>query len=455
MNWPPVALLILAVSSFGLSLTIWGIIGVVRWLGELIELRRGGKVAPVAHRVTLDDVAVLIPAHNEEPVIEDTLAAITRLAPAHNVHVVSDGSSDRTAELARAAGVNVLEIPVAGGKARGLKTGIEHFALRERYKAVLLLDADTRLDERYFDLALPLFDDPEVSSVAGCAATAWNPRRLGWRGAVGRVLNAHRDRTYWLFQRLVKYGQCWRYANVAAIVPGFASLYRTTILHQIDIDAPGMVIEDFNMTFEVHHRRLGRVAFNPDAVAYTQDPHRLRDYNKQVRRWALGFWQTLRQHGLWVGKFWLSMVITVFELITSSLSLLLAAFAVLVLGVGDLFESTLGGFGPFAALDRFIGANFSYWVLFLGIVLPDFALTIIVAVLRRRPLYLLAGLFFVPLRLLDGVAILVSLPKAWFVKSTGRWVSPQRQATSNVTQLRPAERASSLAGAALADVREA
>jgi len=455
MNWPPVALLVLAVSSFGLSLTIWGSIGVIRWLGELVELRRGGRVTPVAHRVHVEDVAVLIPAHNEEPVIEETLAAITRLVPRQNVHVISDGSTDRTAELARAAGVNVLEIPVAGGKARGLKTGIEHFALRHRFKAVLLLDADTRLDDRYFDLALPMFDDPEVSSVAGCAATAWNPHRLGWRGGMARVLNAHRDRTYWLFQRLVKYGQCWRYANVAAIVPGFASLYRTTILDQIDIDAPGMVIEDFNMTFEVHHRRLGRVAFNPDAVAYTQDPHRFRDYNKQVRRWALGFWQTLRQHGLWVGKFWASMTITVFELITSSLSLLLATFAVAVLALGDLFGQTLDQVGAFAAVDRFISANFSYEVLLLGIAIPDFALTAIVALIRRRPLYLLAGLFFVPLRIVDGIAILVSLPRAWFVKSTGRWVSPQRQATSNVTQLRPPDAGRPLAGAALAEVREA
>lgn len=427
MTWA-MALVVLAVSSFGVSLTLWGAVGLVRWVGERSSVRRArsDEVVP-SHRVQLDDVAVLIPAHNEELVIEETLAAITSLVPAENVHVISDGSSDRTAEMARAAGVNVLEIPVAGGKARALKAGVDHFAIRRRYDAVLLLDADTRLDDRYFDLALPLFDDLGVASVAGCAATAWDQRPLGIRGAVGRVLNAHRDRTYWLFQRLVKYGQCWRHANVVSIVPGFASLYRTSVLDRIDIDAPGLVIEDFNMTFEVHHRRLGRVAFDPDVIAYTQDPHRFFDYYRQVRRWALGFWQTVRQHGMWFGKFWAAMAITVAELVLASVSLLVATFAAVVLAVGDLFGPAVDGFAPFAAVEGFIDSNFSYQLLLLGIVIPDFALTVLVALIRRRPLYLLAGIFFLPLRLVDGIAILVSIPRALFVRSTGRWVSPKRQ----------------------------
>src|SRR4029450_7121923 len=96
-------------------------------------------------------------------------------------------------------------------------------------------------------------------------------------------------------------------------------MYRTRILSSIDIDAPGLAIEDFNMTFEVHARRLGRIAFHPGrAIAYTQDPHTLRDYSKQVERWSLGFWQTLRRHGLHVGRFWCLLAAFVAEVLTSS-----------------------------------------------------------------------------------------------------------------------------------------
>ena len=60
-------------------------------------------------------------------------------------------------------------------------------------------------------------------------------------------------------------------------------MYRVDVLDQIDIAAPGLVIEDFNMTFEVHAKKLGRIAFRPDvAVAYTQDPDTWDDCTKMA-----------------------------------------------------------------------------------------------------------------------------------------------------------------------------
>jgi poly-beta-1,6-N-acetyl-D-glucosamine synthase len=67
-------------------------------------------------------------------------------------------------------------------------------------------------------------------------------------------------------------------------------------------------------------------------------------------------------------------------------------------------------------------------VLVIGILLPDYLLTCVTAVMERRPRYLFLGLFFIPLRIVDAIAVLGSLPKAWFVESTGRWTSPERQA---------------------------
>ena len=66
---------------------------------------RGGR--PDRRGLTVDDVAVLIPAHNEAAVIAESLAAITELVPRKNVHVVSDGSTDDTVAIAWAAGVKV------------------------------------------------------------------------------------------------------------------------------------------------------------------------------------------------------------------------------------------------------------------------------------------------------------------------------------------------------------
>lgn len=414
--------LLLIASALGFNLALWGSIGAVRFFSERrVDNSPGGSGH---HAIGLQDVAVLIPAHNEAAVIEKTVAAITRLVPAANVYVVSDGSTDATAGLALRAGANVLELPVAGGKANALKQGIERFDIRYRYSALLLLDADTRLDDDYFAVALPWFDDPEVCAVAGCATTVWKPEETSPRG---QLLAAHRDRVYFLFQYLVKYGQCWKRANVTPIVPGFASLYRTEVLDKIQIDRPGLVIEDFNMTFDVHRLGLGRIAFDPRATAYTEDPHRVRDYYRQVRRWSLGFWQTVRAHGFWPSKFWAALGLMIVELITSSVALLMAAVALVALVSADLFHDTIAQPGLLHDVVTPVTSLFSYRTLALGILLPDYLLTCVTAAVKRRPRMLLLGLLFVPLRVLDALALLVSIPRAWLVRSTGRWTSPQRQ----------------------------
>jgi cellulose synthase/poly-beta-1,6-N-acetylglucosamine synthase-like glycosyltransferase len=220
---------------FGVNFVLWGGVGLVRFAHESSSRRRSTWNTK-NRRVRLDDVAVLMAAHNEEVVIEDSLSALLALTSPRDVYVVSDFSTDRTVELARGEGVNVVETPSNVGKAGALDHGIEAFDLIDRYEAVMLLDADTRLDPEYFAEALPLLDDPEVVAVAGCAHSHWRTGGITWAGC---VITAHRSRVYALTQRLIKYGQTWQLTNATHIVPGFASLYRTRALRQININPPG------------------------------------------------------------------------------------------------------------------------------------------------------------------------------------------------------------------------
>ncbi len=72
-------------------------------------------------------VAVVIPAYNAEDFI---LLAVTSafgqqsLKP--NVIVVNDCSTDRTSELARVTGAEVIDLPKNGGAANALNVGIQH-----------------------------------------------------------------------------------------------------------------------------------------------------------------------------------------------------------------------------------------------------------------------------------------------------------------------------------------
>lgn len=419
---------ILVVLVLGVSTMLWTVVGLGRLIGFQLRGPSGGRGMSGAGsqprstgRLTTGRVAVLVAAHNEELVIAETIAAACRQVSGGNVFVVSDGSTDRTAQVARAAGVTALELWPNRGKAGALAAGIEAFGLCERFDVVLLLDADTQLAPNYLRSALPLFDDPEVVAVAGRARTIddrASPRRFG------RFLLAYRERLYLIVQLLMKFGQAARWANAVTIVPGFASMYRSSALAEIDVVGAGLVIEDFNMTFEVHARRLGRIEFHPWAAeAFTQDPDRLPDYVAQVRRWVLGFWQTVRRHRLRLGVFWAALALFVVELITSSLLFVLLLPALLLTAVAAVAQQ-IDPSAWSAALSGLLPPQ----QLVLGVLLPDYLLTVLAALVLRRPRYLLLGLGFPVMRIVDATLCLRMLPRAWRRPSSGRWVSPTRRA---------------------------
>jgi len=84
-------------------------------------------------------VIVLIPALNAEPSIGDVVRGCRESV--ETVVVIDDGSSDRTGEVARAAGAKVLRHEVNRGKGAALKTGFTH-ALENGFDGVITLDAD-------------------------------------------------------------------------------------------------------------------------------------------------------------------------------------------------------------------------------------------------------------------------------------------------------------------------
>jgi cellulose synthase/poly-beta-1,6-N-acetylglucosamine synthase-like glycosyltransferase len=361
-------------------------------------------------------------AHNEESVIGAAIGSVTRLIPPEQVFVASDGSRDATVDLVRAAGANVLDLQPNRGKAGALAAGVTEFGLADRFEVVLILDADTELDADYFTSGLELFADPDVAVVAGRATTQWRPQALG---LLGKIVVAHRERIYVVVQRMVKYGQALSAMDAVAIAPGFASMYRSRVLREVDMNPPGLVIEDFNMTFEIHRRKLGRIAFHPSAaVARTQDPGNLREYAHQVHRWALGFWQTVRLHGvLHRGLFWLSLTLYCGELVISSLTLLATALLIVLAAAFAL----LGVAGLDVALPSAIPAA---WVLLLVVLLPDLALTCAVALGQRRAVIFGAAPAYPLLRLLDAWLCLRSLVASFRTTSSGSWNSPTRRTTA-------------------------
>ena len=84
-------------------------------------------------------VCVVIPAYNEERVISRVVGEVKRAGYA--VVVVDDGSSDATAEEARAAGAAVVGHPFNLGQGAALQTGID-YALAQAIEVIVTFDAD-------------------------------------------------------------------------------------------------------------------------------------------------------------------------------------------------------------------------------------------------------------------------------------------------------------------------
>jgi glycosyltransferase involved in cell wall biosynthesis len=85
-------------------------------------------------------VTIVIPAHNEEGAIGDVIARLRAqdLPGVVEIIVVDDGSTDRTAEIAEAAGVRVMRHSGNRGYGAALKTGVR--AATTEY--ILTMDAD-------------------------------------------------------------------------------------------------------------------------------------------------------------------------------------------------------------------------------------------------------------------------------------------------------------------------
>lgn len=129
-------------------------------------------------------IVAIVPARDRADSVGATVRALRSVRRVDRVLVVDDGSSDDTASAARAAGVDVLRLPVNRGKSGAVAAGVD--ACRDA-EVFLLIDADVGASAASADCLLdPVLDD-EADLVVGVMPTA---RSTGGVGAVKRLAGA-------------------------------------------------------------------------------------------------------------------------------------------------------------------------------------------------------------------------------------------------------------------------
>lgn len=128
-----------------IALLVWSLLLVLPLLVLVVEVLAAflpGRATPVSRSAIR--CGILVPAHDEEAGIGATLASITtQLRPGDRLLVVADNCTDRTAEVARLAGAEVIERfdPSNRGKGFALDCGVRALD-SDPPDVVVIIDAD-------------------------------------------------------------------------------------------------------------------------------------------------------------------------------------------------------------------------------------------------------------------------------------------------------------------------
>ena len=198
------------------EIAFWASLGLIVWTHvgypiALLALARLARPRRAAHDDRAPHVSLIIAAHDEEAVIEAKVAnALALDYPRDRLEVIvaSDGSTDRTVELARAAGADVvLDLPRAG------KVPAQNAAAERAGGEVLAFsDANaTWAPDALLRLVAP-FADPKVGYVCGQATFSRQAAADG---------TANEEGAYWRLELKLREAE----SRLAGVTGGNGAIY--------------------------------------------------------------------------------------------------------------------------------------------------------------------------------------------------------------------------------------
>lgn len=272
-------------------------------------------------------VSILVPAHNEEASLTDSVRSLLRLSyPAIEVVVINDGSTDGTMEeLRRAFSLVPTRLVVRpttpcaairgvyispqesrllvvdkenGGKSDALNAGL-NFARSPYFCAV---DADALLEsDALLRVMAPVVDDRSavvavggiVRVANGCLVEKGEMRRVRLPRSPVEVLQVVEYLRGFLFGR-----EGWSALGSLLIISGTFGVFSRQLALEIGGYRLDTVGEDMDLVVRMHRRlcetgRPYRILFVPDPVCWTEVPSDLRTLARQRRRWHKGLLDVL------------------------------------------------------------------------------------------------------------------------------------------------------------------
>jgi lipopolysaccharide/colanic/teichoic acid biosynthesis glycosyltransferase/GT2 family glycosyltransferase len=222
-------------------------------------------------------VSVIVPAYNAEATLGGCLAALQAQSMSrdrYEVIVVDDGSTDRTAEVARRYGVQLIRQSNAGPAAarnRGVQAA--------QGDILLFTDADCAPAPDWIERLTEPFRAPEVAGAKGVYRTRQ-------KELVARFVQLEYEG---------KYARMSRRDHIDFVDTHSAAYRRHVFLANSGFDTvfPTASVEDQEFSFRLA-RKGYRLVFAPRAVVYHRHDTTLAEYWR--RKFRIGYWKALLLH---------------------------------------------------------------------------------------------------------------------------------------------------------------
>ena len=258
---------------------------VLFFLGFLYSYRaQQDKKRLIPSESELPSISILIPAHNEEVVLDRTLGAITSLdypAARFEIIIINDASTDQTGEIAekwasRFANLRVVHLSAAehvGGKAAALNRGVA-FA---KFENIAVYDADNTPErDALKHLAIQLAAHPDLGAVIGTFRTVNRKKNL-----LTRMINIEGLSFQWIIQA----GR-WMLMRVCSL-PGTNLVIRRALLESLGGWDEDALTEDADLSIQIYQAGY-RIKYVPYAITWEQEPEKLSTWFRQRVRWVRG-----------------------------------------------------------------------------------------------------------------------------------------------------------------------
>jgi len=244
-----------------------------------LDLMVRGRVLPRG-RYKGEPISIVIPCHNEEAVIGNTLKHLLKFNKRIKdleIIVVDDGSSDHTFEIASSfEGVKVLRKEKGGeGKGEALNFGIKH----AKHDIICVLDADSRPQFKSLEVLVPYLRGKRVA--ASCGIVKVRNKQVNW---LTELISFE--------YTLANYIQ-WKKSMIDSYVPwmpGTITLIKKKYAH-----FPSSLVEDAELSAKLIEEGYV-ILVDKRAVASEIAPTTLKAYFRQRVRWARGNWNLLKYH---------------------------------------------------------------------------------------------------------------------------------------------------------------